>query len=183
MSSKTLSSLFHGNKFLPPYSTPSFNHKRSTYTYPPNKFVPYYNPQIGNKILCLSKSNSDTRKEDIVIVGAGIAGLATALALHRFYNKPSVFLSLDLVVVLLVQITLSTWRLIILLGILWFDLISMIIRIWFCFRVGIPSLVLEQSETLRKGGTSLTLFKNGWKVLDILGVGNELRTQFLQIQG
>ncbi|XP_021765808.1 uncharacterized protein LOC110730320 isoform X1 [Chenopodium quinoa] len=128
MSSKTISSLLLANKFLPPSST-SLNHQKSTYS--PNKFIPYQ-PQKGNKFFCLSKSNSDTRNEDIVIVGAGIAGLATALALHR---------------------------------------------------LGIPSLVLEQSDFLRKGGTSLTLFKNGWKVLDILGVGNELRTQFLQIQG
>ncbi|CAN4097789.1 unnamed protein product [Withania somnifera] len=74
----------------------------------------------------------DHRKEDIVIVGAGIAGLATALSLHR---------------------------------------------------LGIRTLVLEQGESLRTGGTSLTLFKNGWKALDAIGVGNDLRSQFLEIQG
>ncbi|KAL7167129.1 hypothetical protein ACSBR2_037743 [Camellia fascicularis] len=72
------------------------------------------------------------RKEDIVIVGAGIAGLATAVSLHR---------------------------------------------------LGVGSIVLEQAESLRTGGTSLTLFKNGWRVLDAIGVGNDLRTQFLEIQG
>lgn len=72
------------------------------------------------------------RKEDIVIVGAGIAGLATAVSLHR---------------------------------------------------LGVGSMVLEQAESLRTGGTSLTLFKNGWRVLDAIGVGNDLRTQFLEIQG
>ncbi|EXC02067.1 Zeaxanthin epoxidase [Morus notabilis] len=72
------------------------------------------------------------RKEDIVIVGAGIAGLATAVSLHR---------------------------------------------------LGLRSLVLEQAESLRTGGTSLTLFKNGWRVLDAIGVGSELRSQFLEIQG
>ncbi|XP_062146979.1 monooxygenase 2-like isoform X1 [Alnus glutinosa] len=71
-------------------------------------------------------------KEDIVIVGAGIAGLSTALALHR---------------------------------------------------LGIGSIVLEQAVSLRTGGTSLTLFKNGWQVLDTIGVGNDLRKQFLEIQG
>lgn len=50
-------------------------------------------------------------------------------------------------------------------------------------RLGIRSLVLEQSESLRTGGTSLTLFKNGWRVLDVIGVGNELRKQFVEIQG
>jgi len=43
--------------------------------------------------------------------------------------------------------------------------------------------VLEQAESLRTGGTSLTLFKNGWRVLDAIGVANDLRTQFLEIQG
>ncbi|XP_021639125.2 monooxygenase 2 isoform X1 [Hevea brasiliensis] len=75
---------------------------------------------------------SDVSKEDIVIVGAGIAGLATAASLQR---------------------------------------------------LGIRSMVLEQAESLRTGGTSLTLFKNGWRVLDVIGVGSHLRSQFLEIQG
>ncbi|CAM8901130.1 unnamed protein product [Rhodiola kirilowii] len=70
--------------------------------------------------------------EDVVIVGGGIAGLATAVSLQR---------------------------------------------------LGVRSLVLEQAEGIRTGGTSLTLFKNGWRVLDAIGVGNELRSQFLEIQG
>ncbi|XP_043715552.1 monooxygenase 2-like isoform X2 [Telopea speciosissima] len=74
----------------------------------------------------------NVQKEDIVVVGAGIAGLATALSLHR---------------------------------------------------LGVRSLVLEQAESLRTSGTSLTLFKNGWSVLDAIGVADELRTQFLEIQG
>ncbi|XP_042373434.1 monooxygenase 3-like isoform X1 [Zingiber officinale] len=77
-------------------------------------------------------SVADPREEEIVIVGAGIAGLATALSLHR---------------------------------------------------LGIRSVVLEQGDSLRAGGTSLTLFKNGWRVLDSIGVADELRGQFLQIQG
>ncbi|CAL9766784.1 unnamed protein product [Musa acuminata subsp. burmannicoides] len=77
-------------------------------------------------------SIDNTRKEEIVVVGAGIAGLATALSLHR---------------------------------------------------LGVGSVVLEQGESLRAGGTSLTLFKNGWRVLDSIGVADELRAQFLQIQG
>ncbi|GAB2300856.1 hypothetical protein Dimus_034891 [Dionaea muscipula] len=72
------------------------------------------------------------QNEDLVIVGGGIAGLATAVSLHR---------------------------------------------------LGIKSLVLEQADSLRTGGTSLTLFKNGWRVLDTIGVADELRSQFLEIQG
>lgn len=51
------------------------------------------------------------------------------------------------------------------------------------FRLGIRSVVLEQAESLRTGGTSLTLFKNGWRVLDAIGVGSNLRNQFLEIEG
>lgn len=43
--------------------------------------------------------------------------------------------------------------------------------------------MLEQAESLRTSGTSLTLFKNGWRVLDAIGVGDDLRAQFLEIQG
>lgn len=50
-------------------------------------------------------------------------------------------------------------------------------------RLGIRSVVLEQAESLRTGGTSLTLFKNGWRVLDAIGVGSNLRSQFLEIEG
>ncbi|KAJ8557939.1 hypothetical protein K7X08_004705 [Anisodus acutangulus] len=82
--------------------------------------------------LSIINGRAEDRKEDIVIVGAGIAGLATAVSLQR---------------------------------------------------LGIRTLVLEQGESLRTGGTSLTLFKNGWKALDAIGVGNDLRTQFLEIQG
>ncbi|CDY32105.1 BnaC04g44610D [Brassica napus] len=71
-------------------------------------------------------------EESVVIVGAGIGGLATALSLHR---------------------------------------------------LGVRSVVLEQAKSLRTGGTSLTLFKNGWRVLDAISVGPQLRTQFLEIEG
>nr|CAD1818700.1 unnamed protein product [Ananas comosus var. bracteatus] len=50
-------------------------------------------------------------------------------------------------------------------------------------RLGVAAAVLEQGASLRAGGTSLTLFKNGWRVLDALGVADELRAKFLQIQG
>ncbi|KAH9622189.1 hypothetical protein KSS87_009576 [Heliosperma pusillum] len=117
MALKTISSPLLSTPFLP--------------CFPPPRFT-----QNAYKFTCSStsslNSNTGQRNEEIVIVGAGIAGLATALALHR---------------------------------------------------LGIQSLVLEQTDGLRTGGTSLTLFKNGWSVLDVLGVGDQLRSQFLQIQG
>ncbi|TVU17805.1 hypothetical protein EJB05_33862, partial [Eragrostis curvula] len=69
--------------------------------------------------------------EDIVIVGAGIAGLATALGLHR---------------------------------------------------KGVRSLVLESSPALRASGFAFTTWKNAFRVLDALGVGDKIRKQHLQAQ-
>ncbi|KAE9618505.1 putative FAD-binding domain, FAD/NAD(P)-binding domain-containing protein [Lupinus albus] len=74
----------------------------------------------------------ETVVEDIVIVGAGIAGLTTSLGLHR---------------------------------------------------LGIQSLVLESSESLRAAGFALTTWTNGWKALDAVGVGDILRHQHVQLHG
>ncbi|XP_018825188.1 monooxygenase 2 isoform X1 [Juglans regia] len=95
---------------------------------------PQFQSRIRTKPTSASfiKAQAEAPKEEIVIVGAGIGGLATALSLHR---------------------------------------------------LGLRSLVLEQAESLRTGGTSLTLFKNGWRVLDAIGIGNDLRGQFLEIEG
>ncbi|XP_068646768.1 monooxygenase 2-like [Aristolochia californica] len=69
--------------------------------------------------------------EDIVIVGAGIAGLATALGLHR---------------------------------------------------VGLRSLILESSDRLRITGFAFTTWKNAWKALDALGIGDTLRQEHVQLR-
>ncbi|KAL6645195.1 hypothetical protein ACP70R_016803 [Stipagrostis hirtigluma subsp. patula] len=69
--------------------------------------------------------------EDIVIVGAGFAGLATALGLHR---------------------------------------------------KGVRSLVLESSPALRAAGFAFTAWKNAFRALDALGVGDKIRKQHLQAQ-
>ncbi|KAH1190505.1 Monooxygenase 3 [Glycine max] len=68
--------------------------------------------------------------EDIVIVGAGIAGLSTSLGLHR---------------------------------------------------LGIRSLVLESSDSLRITGFALSIWENAWKALDAVGVGDFLRQQHPQL--
>jgi 2-polyprenyl-6-methoxyphenol hydroxylase-like FAD-dependent oxidoreductase len=49
------------------------------------------------------------------------------------------------------------------------------IRCLFASRKGIPSLVLEKSETLRTEGGSIGIHANGWRVLEQLGVASELR--------
>lgn len=106
------------------------------------------------------KAQTNVRKEQVVIVGGGIAGLATALTLHR--------LTFESYLPRLVYFTLS---------------VNHIALTIFIFRLGVGSLVLEQAESLRTGGTSLTLSKNGWRVLDVIGVADHLRTQFSEIQG
>ncbi|XP_038974090.1 monooxygenase 2-like [Phoenix dactylifera] len=70
--------------------------------------------------------------EDVVIIGAGIAGLATALGLHT---------------------------------------------------KGVRSLVLESSESLRAAGFGLSIWTNGWRALDALGVGDSLRQSHVRLQG
>ncbi|XP_075672790.1 monooxygenase 2-like [Castanea sativa] len=67
--------------------------------------------------------------QDIVIVGAGIAGLTTSLGLQR---------------------------------------------------LGIQSLVLESSHSLRVTGFAFTTWTNAWKALDAVGIGDSLRQQHKQ---
>ncbi|KAG9442802.1 hypothetical protein H6P81_018656 [Aristolochia fimbriata] len=68
--------------------------------------------------------------EEVVIVGGGIAGLATALGLHR---------------------------------------------------IGVRSLVLESSEASRITGFAFVTWKNAWKALDALGIGDTLRSAHRQL--
>ena len=55
------------------------------------------------------RAQSGARKEDIVIVGAGIAGLATALSLHRYLNicGPQVILLWDTTYVVRLSILIA----------------------------------------------------------------------------
>ncbi|KAF5771493.1 putative FAD-binding domain, FAD/NAD(P)-binding domain superfamily [Helianthus annuus] len=69
---------------------------------------------------------------DILIVGAGLAGLTTALSLHR---------------------------------------------------LGLRSLVLESSDSLRITGYALSLWTNAWRALDVVGIGSTLRKKSTQIKG
>ncbi|KAK1300456.1 hypothetical protein QJS10_CPB13g01097 [Acorus calamus] len=70
-------------------------------------------------------------ENDILIVGAGICGLATALALHR---------------------------------------------------KGLKSIVLERSNALRSDGGALSMYNNGWHVLDQLGIATELRENAVRLE-
>ncbi|XP_059275866.1 monooxygenase 2-like [Lycium ferocissimum] len=103
----------------------------STYVQRRMSLIPRVGARYMSSVSTVNAKAND-RKENIVIVGAGIAGLASAVSLQRF---------------------------------------------------GIRSLVLEQAESLRTEGSSITLSKNGWKALDAIGVGDELRSKFLELQG
>ncbi|KAI3912622.1 hypothetical protein MKW92_005469 [Papaver armeniacum] len=70
------------------------------------------------------KTTNYIEEADIVIVGGGIGGLATALALHK---------------------------------------------------LGLQSVVLERSESIRTTGSAIGIFSNGWRALDQLEVGAQLR--------
>ncbi|GJZ78740.1 FAD/NAD(P)-binding oxidoreductase family protein [Tanacetum coccineum] len=50
-------------------------------------------------------------------------------------------------------------------------------------RLGLRSLVLESSESLRVTGFALTLWTNAWKALDVVGIGDTLRQKSTQITG
>jgi 2-polyprenyl-6-methoxyphenol hydroxylase-like FAD-dependent oxidoreductase len=48
-------------------------------------------------------------------------------------------------------------------------------------RVGLKSVVLEQSDTLRAAGSCISLWSNALRVLDVLGVGEQFRTLYHNI--
>lgn len=54
---------------------------------------------------------------------------------------------------------------------------------FFLGRLGIRSLVLESSESLRATGFAFTTWTNAWKALDALGIGDSLRQQHEKICG
>lgn len=48
-------------------------------------------------------------------------------------------------------------------------------------RVGLKAVVLEQADTLRAMGTSITLWTNALRVLDVLGIGEQFRRMYCNI--
>ncbi|KAE9454956.1 hypothetical protein C3L33_13145, partial [Rhododendron williamsianum] len=97
---------------------------------------------------------SSEEEHEIVIVGGGICGLATALALHRWRNVPEgdiAFLR-------------DTWR-----------------PHDGCPMGGQP-LCPMRSETLRASGAGIAILANGWRALEQLGVASHLRQTALPIE-
>ena len=50
-------------------------------------------------------------------------------------------------------------------------------------RLGVRSLVLESSDTLRVTGFALGIWENAWKALDAVGVGDILRHKHIHLYG
>ncbi|KAK1558206.1 hypothetical protein QYE76_007959 [Lolium multiflorum] len=80
----------------------------------------------------MQQDESAAEAEHIVVVGAGPAGLAVSLGLHR---------------------------------------------------KGVRSLVLESSPALRASGYAITTWRNAFRALDALGVGDKIRKLHLHVQG
>ncbi|XP_058090830.1 monooxygenase 2-like [Magnolia sinica] len=51
------------------------------------------------------------------------------------------------------------------------------------YRMGLRSVVLESSDSLRATGFAFTAWTNAWKALDALGIGDSLRQQHVQLHG
>ncbi|KAK1404952.1 Monooxygenase [Heracleum sosnowskyi] len=47
--------------------------------------------------------------------------------------------------------------------------------------MGLRSIVLESSDSLRITGFALTIWTNAWRALDVVGVGDSLRKRSLQM--
>ncbi|CAK7329463.1 unnamed protein product [Dovyalis caffra] len=92
-----------------------------------------YEARLGKPFLHYWKGQNIMEAiENVVIVGAGIAGLTTSLGLHR---------------------------------------------------LGIRSLVLESSASLRVTGFAFLTWTNAWKALDAIGIGDSLRQQHEWLDG
>jgi 2-polyprenyl-6-methoxyphenol hydroxylase-like FAD-dependent oxidoreductase len=104
-------------------------------------------------------------EEDVVIVGAGIAGLTTALGLHRY--PPFHFYSLNVILIFKLTSIYSDAYI--------FNINDR--------RLGVRSLVLECSDSLRVTGFGLAIWENAWKALDAVGVGDIIRHKHIHLYG
>ncbi|KAE8008788.1 hypothetical protein FH972_005264 [Carpinus fangiana] len=56
-------------------------------------------------------------------------------------------------------------------------------RKYICYRLGIRSLVLESSESLRITGFAFTTWTNAWRALDAVGLGDSIRQHHQRLYG
>jgi 2-polyprenyl-6-methoxyphenol hydroxylase-like FAD-dependent oxidoreductase len=50
-------------------------------------------------------------------------------------------------------------------------------------KVGLKAVVLEQSDKLRPEGTTITLWKNGMRILELFGLADQFRSMYLNVPG
>jgi 2-polyprenyl-6-methoxyphenol hydroxylase-like FAD-dependent oxidoreductase len=50
-------------------------------------------------------------------------------------------------------------------------------------KVGLKAVVLEQSDKLRPEGTTMTLWNNGMRILELFGLADQFRSMYLNITG
>lgn len=55
-------------------------------------------------------------------------------------------------------------------------------HLWFC-RLGIKSMVLESSDSLRITGFAFLVWTNAWKALEALRIDDSIRQQHKQLHG
>ena len=91
----------------------------------------------------------------VIVVGAGIAGLAAAVALNKVRYR-----------------TLIRVEALALNG----------LKVSFYAQVGIPVKVLEKSGDLRVEGASINIATNGWKAMQALEVARTLRDRSCSIE-
>jgi 2-polyprenyl-6-methoxyphenol hydroxylase-like FAD-dependent oxidoreductase len=63
-----------------------------------------------------------------------------------------------------------------------FDVI-MVLFCCFGSRVGLKAVVLEQGDKLRPQGTSITLWNNGMRILELFGLADRFRSMSRNVQG
>lgn len=116
-------------------------------------------------------SSNVASKDRVIIIGGGFGGLATAVALHKVLccglHAPLEHLLHR------VETRENAGK---------FYISPQVTSCVHSPQVGVPSIVLEKSRHARSEGFSIGVFTNGWRALDELGVGDDLRSEFLRME-
>ena len=114
----------------------------------------------------------------VVVVGAGIAGLAVALALNKVRNGANQCYCLHIHE----PNTYMTEQGASLKPIEGVRRLRKEYESTYGVQVGIPVTVLEKADTLREEGASINLATNAWRAMEVLGIADTLRERFCRIE-